>query len=276
MGKLQWYKRDTAAALEGMACLTLEERGAYNTVLDLIYLHDGSVDDDLRYIAGFLRVDVRIWKRIRNRLVELGKLYNGDGKLRNKRADVEVRSALAKVVRTQELNVIKGIKSGAVRRKNKELAEPEPNRSRTDLELDIESKKDIRSVSKKAETRPSPTVVQFDSFKKAYPKRGASNPWQPALKLFLSTVDRDGEAEAGAIIHAAGLYREECDRLKITGTDKVAQAQTWLRQKRFMDYLDGTEADAGRRAEHRAAAERLGWRLIEGAWVKPDETAIGG
>jgi uncharacterized protein YdaU (DUF1376 family) len=271
MGKLQWYKRDTAAALEGMACLTLEERGAYNTVLDLIYLHDGSVDDDLRYIAGFLRVDVRIWKRIRNRLVELGKLYNGDGKLRNKRADVEVRSALAKVVRTQELNVIKGIKSGAVRRKNKELAEPEPNRSRTDLELDIESKKDIRSVSKKAETRPSPTVVQFDSFKKAYPKRGASNPWQPALKLFLSTVDRDGEAEAGAIIHAAGLYREECDRLKITGTDKVAQAQTWLRQKRFMDYLDGTEADAGRRAELYAAAEAKGYRLVDGKWVPPSE-----
>ena len=45
----RWYKRDPNAALEGMAVLTLEERGAYNTVLDLIYTHDGSVDDDDRY-----------------------------------------------------------------------------------------------------------------------------------------------------------------------------------------------------------------------------------
>jgi len=36
----RWYKRDPNAALEGMAVLTLEERGAYNTVLDLIYTHD--------------------------------------------------------------------------------------------------------------------------------------------------------------------------------------------------------------------------------------------
>jgi DNA-binding Lrp family transcriptional regulator len=132
-------------------------------------------------------------------------------------------------------------------------------------------KKDIRSVSK--ETRPSPTVLQFDSFKKAYPKRGASNPWQPALKLFVAAVKRGEDPES--IIRAASGYRAECDTLKTTATDKVAQAQTWLRQERWRDYLDGTEADADRRANY-AAAEAKGWRLVGGAWVKPDETAIGG
>ena len=37
MGTLKWYKRDPDAALSGMFELTLEERGAYNTILDLIY-----------------------------------------------------------------------------------------------------------------------------------------------------------------------------------------------------------------------------------------------
>ena len=42
MGVVKWYKRDPNAALTGMASLTLEERGAYNTILDLIYAHDGA------------------------------------------------------------------------------------------------------------------------------------------------------------------------------------------------------------------------------------------
>jgi len=142
MGKLQWYKRFPENALEGMKLLTLEERGAYNTVLDLIYLREGKLDDDLRFVAGWLGVDVRVWKRIRARLMELGKLYSKEGLLLNGRADREVATALAKLVATQNQNVIKGHKSGAVRRKNKDLAEPDASRERTDLDLDIESKKE--------------------------------------------------------------------------------------------------------------------------------------
>ena len=61
---MKWYLRDPNAALTGMASLTLEERGAYNTVLDLIYAHDGAVDDNDRFLAGWCRVDIRVWKRI--------------------------------------------------------------------------------------------------------------------------------------------------------------------------------------------------------------------
>jgi uncharacterized protein YdaU (DUF1376 family) len=93
MGIIKWYKRDPNAALTGMASLTLEERGAYNTVLDLIYAHGGAVDDDYKFIAGWLRVDVRVWRRIRQRLIDDGKLYvNGPG-LRNARADREIDAA---------------------------------------------------------------------------------------------------------------------------------------------------------------------------------------
>jgi hypothetical protein len=139
-----------------------------------------------------------------------------------------------------------------------------------ETETQDKTETDISSVS--GETRRA--VLQFDSFKKAYPKRGASNPWQPAFKLFNAAVKRGADPES--IIRAAGGYRAECDNLKTTATDKVAQAQTWLRQERWRDYLDGTEADEARRAANRAAAEAKGWRWIDGAWIKPDETAIGG
>jgi uncharacterized protein YdaU (DUF1376 family) len=102
MGQIKWYKRDPDAALSGMMGLSLEERGAYNTVLDLIYTRDGNLPDDERFVAGWLGVDVRVWRRIKNRLIDLGKLYVAEGMLRNSRADVEVLSALSRVGSAQD------------------------------------------------------------------------------------------------------------------------------------------------------------------------------
>jgi|HubBroStandDraft_3_1064219.scaffolds.fasta_scaffold00290_19 uncharacterized protein YdaU (DUF1376 family) len=94
MGFLKWYKRDPRAALVGMANLTLEERGAYNTILDLLYCHDGSLVDDPQDIAKLMRVDIRTWKRLRIKLLETKKLYlSTDGRLHNERTDAELTSA---------------------------------------------------------------------------------------------------------------------------------------------------------------------------------------
>src|SRR5262245_49998526 len=113
MGVIKWYKRDPNAALTGMASLTLEERGAYNTVLDLIYAHGGAVDDDYTFIAGWLRVDVRVWKRIRSRLIEAGKLYPNGPTLRNARADQEVDAAQHRYLSAAEAARSKHAKSKA-------------------------------------------------------------------------------------------------------------------------------------------------------------------
>lgn len=97
MGRIRWYKRDPNAALAGFAVLTLEERGAYETVLDLIYAHDGDLNDDEHFLAGWMRSDVRVWRRLRKRLVDLGKIYIHAGKIRNERADREIDDALHRV-----------------------------------------------------------------------------------------------------------------------------------------------------------------------------------
>lgn len=98
----------------------------------------------------------------------------------------------------------------------------------TEAETNTE-KKDIRSVAKA--TRPS---ADFEKFKEAYPKRGGANPWQPARKLFEQAIKSGHDPRQ--IISGAANYATECDGHKITGTEKVAQAQTWLRQARFADY----------------------------------------
>ena len=117
MGTLKWYQRDPRAALTGMMGLSLEERGAYNTVLDLIYCHDGAVDDDARFIAGWLNVDVRIWKRLRERLLSSGKLYLYRGQLRNERADIEIDRALHRVASASHAGLTSAINRGYGSRK---------------------------------------------------------------------------------------------------------------------------------------------------------------
>lgn len=117
MGRIRWYKRDPDAALAGMAELTLEERGAYNTVLDLIYSREGNLPDDDRFIAGWLRCDVRVWKRIRQRLLSLEKLYLHAGKLRNAKADKTIDEALDRVASAADA----GRASAAKREANRKL-----------------------------------------------------------------------------------------------------------------------------------------------------------
>jgi len=85
-----WYKRYPQNALDGMRGLTLEETGAYNIILDLIYDRNGNLPDDDRFIAGWLRCAVQRWRRIKQRLVELGKLIIKNGLLTNARADKEL------------------------------------------------------------------------------------------------------------------------------------------------------------------------------------------
>lgn len=102
MGTIKWYKRDPRAAIAGMAGLSLVERGAYNTILDLIYTMDGKLPDNGKLLAYWLHVEVRQWKRIRKRLLEKGKIYIYAGEIHNERADIEVRETLEKIRKATE------------------------------------------------------------------------------------------------------------------------------------------------------------------------------
>ena len=81
-----WYKRYARDFHEGTRKLSLEERGAYSDIIDLIFMAGGPIEDDDKGIAFKLCIDVRKWKRLRSRLLSVGKLYITHGHIHNARA----------------------------------------------------------------------------------------------------------------------------------------------------------------------------------------------
>lgn len=90
---MKWYKRDPDAYFAGTRCLTLEERGAYNDVIELLYSRNGDLPDDDRMIARNLVVRPQVWRRIKARLIVLGKLHQTQGKLTANRIETTLKEA---------------------------------------------------------------------------------------------------------------------------------------------------------------------------------------
>lgn len=126
-----WFKffgRDFRDGVRGV--LSLEEAGAYTILLSLIYETENRLLDDERIICAHLNVDPRVWKRIRRRLIEVGKLVVEDGLLTNLRATSELSMAqhVTEVRRTSGRSG--GEQSGQVRAKSRKTNKPpEPNAS---------------------------------------------------------------------------------------------------------------------------------------------------
>jgi hypothetical protein len=86
----------------------------------------------------------------------------------------------------------------------------------------------------------------FEAFWREYPKREGPNPKAPAKKKFLALI-ASGE-DADRIIEGARRCREDHSARNEIRTRYVAQAVTWLNQRRWEDYLaiaPTGSADAG-------------------------------
>jgi uncharacterized protein YdaU (DUF1376 family) len=85
-----YHKRWHGNALNGMRGLTLEERGAYNTLMDLMYDRQGAWPDDERRTCGELDCDPRVWRRVRASLQSKGKIAIHDGLIYARRVHDEL------------------------------------------------------------------------------------------------------------------------------------------------------------------------------------------
>ncbi len=101
----------------------------------------------------------------------------------------------------------------------------------------------VRSVGKP--TRPA-ADDRFEEFWRAYPHRGdASDPKKPAREKFDRAVKRG--VDPTAIIVGAKRFAEIERRAGRAGTEKCAQAVTWLNQERWNDYAAPAVPDAPQR-----------------------------
>ncbi len=121
-----WYRRFPDNFIAGTVGLTLEEKGAYSLVLDLMYVRGGPVPDEPRYIAGVCNCSVRKWNAIRGKLIELGKIHAVNGFLTNERAEKEIEISLKDAQERAENGAKGGNKSAETRNaanKNKGVAQ---------------------------------------------------------------------------------------------------------------------------------------------------------
>jgi hypothetical protein len=86
-----WYIKD---AHMGMLNLSLEERSVYRDILDLIYLHDGACPDEDGMIAEYCGCHIRTYRRIRHKLIAIGRVYLHAGTIRDGKADEVVVKAI--------------------------------------------------------------------------------------------------------------------------------------------------------------------------------------
>lgn len=98
-----YYKRFPRDFFEGTIGMPFEVKAAYGLLLDLIFIRDGKLPDDARFIAGHLGLSVRKWNLIRQKLLtwpnpdgSVGKIKADRGIISNSRADnltIERRSS---------------------------------------------------------------------------------------------------------------------------------------------------------------------------------------
>jgi uncharacterized protein YdaU (DUF1376 family) len=290
---MKWYKRDPEAALRGMQILTLEERGAYNTVLDLIYRSDNLVRDDDRFLAGHMGCDLRVWRRIKARLIDLEKIQLEGGYIRNVTASLVLSQAVA----AADVNASKGRKSGIARSKTNALDEQRPEPKSNHRDRDIDRGKPPISPATVVELRPAPEprgvaalraeaverkakAGRWLEFRAAYPKREGGQGWPVAERKYTALVAAGIPEEV--LIGAARAYAAHLTATGKIGTQYVKQAQTWITQEGWKDeYTTGT----GRRKQSelmdacddliREAKARVGDRapdqgIGEGDWIEHD------
>jgi uncharacterized protein YdaU (DUF1376 family) len=80
---MKFYKRDPDAALGGMAELNFEQRGAYCSLIDLLYARDGIVPDNDVFVCRIFHCSVRTWRRLKIDLIAAGKIWVDEAGLLN-------------------------------------------------------------------------------------------------------------------------------------------------------------------------------------------------
>lgn len=117
-----WHKRYHSDALAGYMALTLEERGAYTTFLDMLYDAGEALVEHERLFSGYMGCSLRLYRKVRDELIKKGKLKRlPDGRLTNSRFEKEVEKS-AKISRKRAENGSKGGKaSGEARKKDSEI-----------------------------------------------------------------------------------------------------------------------------------------------------------
>jgi len=226
---LPYYKRFPRDFLDGTIGLCLETKGAYAIVLDLIYMRDGRLADDARYIAGQLGCSVRKWTAIRKELLAAGKIQCANGIISNFRADYLTEESRKYQDNQREI--------AGLPRKNNTLRQPKPSQS--------ESEPDSKRVTNVTLVRPPDLFAEFWSrwpVKKS--RKAAHAAYLKALK----------ETDHGTLVAAVDAQRRWPEWAVAR---YIPHAATWLNRGGWADEPRGSEGE-GVAGNTKASGNRSG------------------
>jgi len=186
MSARPWYRRYGADFIAGTLTLSLEEKGAYSIILDLIYDRGGPIPDEPRYIAGVCGCSLRKWSAIRARLIDAGKIAVRDGRITNQRAEKEIEIATKSACKLAESGSKGGLKraeNAAVARENNDIEQAELKHRAHKPYPDIDTS--LRSVEKRAQARGSRLPIDW---------RPSEADWQSAREAGLTSKQAEAEA----------------------------------------------------------------------------------
>lgn len=249
MIKDHWYKRNPRDFYEATRRLSLEERGAYCDIIDLLYMHGGDVADDEKWMAFALHISTRKWRIIRQALVDAGKIKIVDGKIVNERVSFELDSrAIQSRVRSESAT----------------------NRERTKRENSENTNKNNEAEAQKTHNirirdRIRDRIEQTDRHLEQESARGGRLSDGLADRNFIdckTAFNGSTEAMLAEVERAMHPYGERAGAaqwlatvLRANGQDAVAQAFTMLQTAR---------------AEGKAVARPLSWLAKTAATLKAD------
>lgn len=248
MNGLPYYKAFPRDFIEGTIGMPGEMKCAYRLLLDLIYIQGGDLPDDPHYIGGNLGYSTRKWRKIRQFLIDAGKIEIKGEFITNPRVALEVEKT-AKYQRAQSQN------ASSDRNKNKGEEKPKAPKPKT--------------------PKPDPQLDRFDEFWDLVPRKvakgAARRKWDVAIKK------TSPETIIAGMRRYAAEMASEPDRF-------VAHPSTWLHGERWSDQPkpvnqkpergqpnDSTRFDAA----HREYARRVGAGEID-AGPDPSDPFGGG
>ena len=167
MGKSPYHFRYHDDALRGYRKLTLEERGAYTTLLDLMYSEQDYLVENERILAAEMGVSTRKYRSLRDSLLRKGKIYYIDrGILSNRRFEHEMARRYERSVQAKLSGRTGGRKSGETRKLRKEINENMKQLRTSSIfqsnkTTDSEDSATSEGVKGRAEIHEHPSVVGY-------------------------------------------------------------------------------------------------------------------
>jgi len=219
-----FYRRDPSKALSGMIGLSLEERGVYNTVLDLLYSTWRPLEDDRPFLANWCGCAVQKLNPIVRRLIEKGRLVTFTEGGRTYLSDEHFEAERAKVkgasdTRSGRANV--GEKSGEVGEKsegvgqNTGLLDAETAQNQCDAALD-KSREEKKDPPTPQGGRRKPRTTIPEGF--------------PTEDLIVTMQDEARQAGANVDMRRFATYfRDQCQAKDHRYADWPAAWRNWCR-----------------------------------------------